>query len=144
MRRIAWPFALMFVGCPKHATPARYEVPVGFSGSFTLEYGVTDAPPLPMDGRRQVVRFDSRGHMATSTAQTFGEVDAQFVRQDAAHTALRFVPCAGVTCKLAAGEATLLGTGTTEAGGVKRQVEFGAIGPCEVGFDLPPLPARKP
>jgi hypothetical protein len=126
-------------GCPKNATPTNYEFPAGFHGQYVVEFSVAGKPALPVSSGRQVEVFDATGQLATSTPQTFGTVDARFERGG---KPLVLTSCSGATCKLADGEAAILGTGAETAGGVTRKIEFGAIGPCEVGYSAPGLPPR--
>jgi hypothetical protein len=55
-------------GCTRHsAAELIVQIPAGFSGNFSLEMGVKDAPALARRGDSYVVAVPKNGRMATST-----------------------------------------------------------------------------
>lgn len=55
----------------RHAGPDLVvQIPPGFGGSFSLEMGVKDAPPLPQQGKSYLVTVPRNGRVVTSTLLT--------------------------------------------------------------------------
>jgi hypothetical protein len=76
---------VVFVAChrePKHAIPAIYEIPEGFTGWVTIEYAVSSAPALPDDRGTRMIRVPASGRLRTSSPQELGIVDNQFYFSD--------------------------------------------------------------
>lgn len=65
-------FLLAGGACTKHGSTADVivEIPSGFSGNFSLEMGVRDAPPLTKRGDAYVVSVPKNGRFVTSTLLT--------------------------------------------------------------------------
>ncbi len=56
------------IACTKHPSEsAVVEIPSGFSGSFQLEMGVKNAPPLLQQGDSYVITVPRSGTLSTST-----------------------------------------------------------------------------
>jgi len=78
MNRRAWPMALCAVlliatgACTKKSPAPELvvEIPAGYSGNFSLEMGVKDAPPLLRQGDSYVVAVPRSGKLTTSTLLT--------------------------------------------------------------------------
>jgi hypothetical protein len=78
---------IVLVAChrePKHATPAIYEIPNGFTGWVTVEYGVSSTAALPEDRGARVIRVPPDGKLRTSSPQELGIVDHRFYFVDGA------------------------------------------------------------
>ena len=61
-----------FVGCVKQRTPSAYEIPEGFVGWVTIDYGQSDAPALPLKDDRRIFLISPDGHLATSSRILYG------------------------------------------------------------------------
>jgi hypothetical protein len=59
---------LLAVACTRPSGPRlEVEIPAGFSGNFTIEMGIKNAPPLEKHGDVYVVSVTKSGKVATST-----------------------------------------------------------------------------
>ena len=58
---------LVFSGCIHHVLPMRWLIPAGYVGPIELEYGVSGAPPLPIEEGRYMIRLSPDGRAQTST-----------------------------------------------------------------------------
>jgi hypothetical protein len=76
MKFSAYFIGLLFVSfvwsCAKRCTPAVYEIPDGYIGWVTVEYGRLDAPPLPIVDGKRVLRIGVRGELRTSSLIEYG------------------------------------------------------------------------
>jgi hypothetical protein len=61
-----------------HVAPTRYDIPAGFTGWVTVEYGVAGAPPLPVEQGTRVITVPASGRVVTSTPQDLGIVHNEF------------------------------------------------------------------
>jgi len=62
------PLLILSAACSKRADPDLIvEIPAGFSGNFSLEMGVRDAPALAKDGNAYRLTVSKSGKMSTST-----------------------------------------------------------------------------
>jgi hypothetical protein len=69
---------------PKHAVPAVYELPEGFTGWVTVEYAAPEAAALPEDHGARRIRVPAAGKLRTSSPQELGIVDNRFYFVDGA------------------------------------------------------------
>jgi hypothetical protein len=77
--------AVALSGCLRepHTTPTVYEIPASYSGWVVVEYGQRDAPALPVEAGKRVLRISATGFLATSSPQESGIVHQEFYRIDA-------------------------------------------------------------
>ena len=69
--------------------PERYLIPVAYSGWVRIDYGQKNAPPLPIEDGRRLIRFDANGKAVTSSSPLSGHgKDEFFYYSGAARTAL--------------------------------------------------------
>lgn len=58
--------------------PSQYLIPEGYVGWARVEYQVPNAPALPVEGGRSVLRFPPDGLLRTSSAEEFGWAKDEF------------------------------------------------------------------
>jgi hypothetical protein len=59
-------------------SPARFLIPTGYVGWVRVEYQISNAPPLPREGRYLLVRLDKNGSLQTSSDLPEGWARDQF------------------------------------------------------------------
>jgi hypothetical protein len=64
-------------GCLHETRSSRYLIPSGYKGTIQVEYGVKDAPPLPLEHGRYLIKIPSSGILRTSTALPEGVHDPE-------------------------------------------------------------------
>lgn len=68
---------------------SRFLIPEGYIGWVKVEFGVSGAPPLPVEGGKCVVRFSPSGFLKTSTPeQSMGGRDSYYYYSDSGTHAL--------------------------------------------------------
>ena len=65
--------------------PERYLIPAGFTGWVRIDYGQRNAPPLPTEDGRRLLKLDAQGTIATSSDPQFGHGKDDFFYYDASH-----------------------------------------------------------
>jgi hypothetical protein len=71
----------VLVACSNRPHSERWIIPKGYVGWLRLDYGVAAQPPLPVEGRRYLVRIPPTGRIQTSTAGRWGR-DIEFAVEE--------------------------------------------------------------
>lgn len=78
---------IVLVAChrePRHAPPAVYLLPEGFTGWVTVEYASPGAAALPEEHGARIIHVPADGKLRTSSPQELGIVDNRFYFVDGA------------------------------------------------------------
>jgi len=58
--------------------PERYLIPAGYNGWIRIDYQQKNAPPLPVEDGRRLIKFDANGKTATSSTPLSGHGKDEF------------------------------------------------------------------
>ena len=63
----------------RHRSPERYLIPAGFTGWVRVDYRQKDAPPLPTEDGRRLLKLNAQGMTATSSDPPTGHGKDDFL-----------------------------------------------------------------
>jgi hypothetical protein len=58
--------------------PERYLIPTGYTGGVRIDYDQKNAPPLPLEDGRRLIKFDASGKASTSSTPLSGHGKDEF------------------------------------------------------------------
>ncbi len=65
-------------GCERKRTPSVYEIPEGYRGWVTIDFGVPSCPPLSLRDGKYIVVIQASGKACTSSAPEYGYARDEF------------------------------------------------------------------
>jgi len=65
--------------------PERYLIPAGYNGWVRIDYCEKNAPPLPVEDGRRVIKFDVSGKAVTSSSPLAGHGKDEFFYDSGSH-----------------------------------------------------------